>query len=163
MRRCWRQATGPGWAITELGLLAAFGVPVAYATYHNIVAKYWPAGQDSWQVAAGEANLLCLIMMPVSLAVGDFNFSDLRWTGVEWILLLMVLFSTIEIYLYFEIVRLSRAIFVSLANFITVPSGILWGMILFGERHDVWMLFSVAALSVSLALAARPSSVGAAR
>lgn len=149
----WR--SGAGLGDHDLALLAAFGVPAAYAAYHNIVAKFWPAGQDSWQVAAGEAAMLCVILVPVGLVTGAGQIPTMQWTGAEWTLVLMVLFSTVEIYLYFEIVRLSGAIFVSQANFITVPSGVLWGAALFGERHDAWTLFSVAALALSLALAAR--------
>ncbi|NJO31946.1 MAG: DMT family transporter [Rhodospirillales bacterium] len=142
-----------GW-----GLLAAFGVPVAYAAYHNIVAKYWPFEQDSWQVAAGEALALCVVVVPIYVAVDGFRLPASNWTGAEWTILLMVAFSTLEIYLYFEIVRVSGAIFVSQANFVTVPTGVVWGMVLFGEQHSSWIYFSVVILAISLILAARATN-----
>lgn len=148
---------GNGFGNFSLGLLAALGVPVAYGAYHNLVAKYWPTGQDSWQVAGGEAIAFCLIMIPVYLASDGLVLPRLRWTGAEWAILLMILFSAMEIYLYFEIVRLAGAIFVSQASFITVPTGVLWGMVLFGEQHDSWILFSVLLLALSLILAATPA------
>lgn len=145
-----------GFGTFSPGLLAALGVPVAYGAYHNLVAKYWPTGQDSWQVASGEAAAFCLIMLPVYLVSDGLTFPEARWTGAEWAILLMILFSAVEIYLYFEIVRLSGAIFVSQASFVTVPTGVLWGMVLFGEQHDSWILFSVLLLALSLILAATP-------
>ncbi|HWA50703.1 MAG TPA: DMT family transporter [Dongiaceae bacterium] len=148
---------GDGFGSFSLGLLAALGVPVAYGIYHNLVAKYWPTGQDSWQVAGGEAIAFCLIMIPVYLASDGAAVPRLDWTGAEWAILLMILFSAVEIYLYFEIVRLAGAIFVSQASFITVPTGVLWGMVLFGERHDSWILFSILLLALSLILAATPA------
>lgn len=95
-------------------------------------------------------------MVPVYLVSDGATLPRLSWTGAEWAILLMILFSTVEIYLYFEIVRLSGAVFVSQASFITVPTGVLWGMILFGEQHDSWILFSVLLLALSLILAATP-------
>lgn len=68
----------------------------------------------------------------------------------------MILFSAAEIYLYFEIVRPSGAIFVSQASFMTVPTGVLWGMVHFSEQHDSWILFSVLLLARSLIVAATP-------
>ncbi len=147
---------GDGFGTFSLGLLAALGVPVAYGVYHNLVAKYWPTGQDSWQVAAGETAAFCLIMIPVYLATDGWTLPQARWTGAEWAILLMILFSAAEIYLYFEIVRLSGAVFVSQASFITVPSGVLWGVLLFGEQHDLWILFSIFLLALSLFVAATP-------
>jgi drug/metabolite transporter (DMT)-like permease len=62
----------------------------------------------------------------------------------------MVLITTIDCYLYFEIVRLAGPVFVSQANFITVIAGVLWGMLLHGERPGEWLWVSLVFLIGSL-------------
>ena len=64
----------------------------------------------------------------------------------------MVAITTIDCYLYFEIVRLAGPVFVSQANFITVTAGVFWAMLLHGERPSAWLWVSLAFLVASLFL-----------
>jgi len=143
--------------VLGLGLLVAFIVPVAYAIYHNYVAKYWPDGLDSWQVATGEAIAAALIMVPAFLLNGSQDFDALLVPFNMMIFMAFVLFTVLEIYLYFEIVRLAGAVFVSQASFITVATGVLWGMLFFGEQHGLWIVASMMTLGISIFLSARYS------
>ena len=62
----------------------------------------------------------------------------------------MIAFSTIEIYLYFELVRRAGAVFVSQANYIMVVAGVFWGMLIFSERPTAWLWLSAAILLAAL-------------
>ena len=64
------------------------------------------------------------------------------------------MFAVIEIFLYFEIVRIAGPIFVSQSNYVTVVSGVFWGMVIFAERPGEWIWLSAALLGVSLYLIA---------
>jgi len=63
---------------------------------------------------------------------------------------LMVLSGVLEAYLYFEIVRRAGAVFVSQAGFVTVVTGIFWGMVIFGELPNHWFWLSTVCLIYSL-------------
>jgi drug/metabolite transporter (DMT)-like permease len=69
----------------------------------------------------------------------------------------MIGLSVVEIFLYFEIVRMAGPIFVSQANFVTVVTGVFWGMVIFGERPGEWLWLSVAMLFIALYFVATES------
>ncbi|MEM7429075.1 MAG: DMT family transporter [Pseudomonadota bacterium] len=154
----------PGTAIPDPALvpwvLLAFCAPLAYAVYHNYVAYDWPEGSDSWQVGAGEAVTAALVVLPVYLATDRSIVVFGTWAPGTWAIPVMALLALIEIYLYFEIVRLAGAVFVSLASFITIVAGVLWGMALFGETHNAWIWGSILLLGLSIFLAQEPTANG---
>jgi drug/metabolite transporter (DMT)-like permease len=139
-----------GAALTAI--ILAFGVPASYSCYHVYLAKRWPAGFDSFQVACGEALVALGLMLPVFLAAGGDAILHSDWTDGHWAVLAMVAITTIDCYLYFEIVRLAGPVFVSQANFITVIAGVFWAMLLHGERPSGWLWASLALLVASLFL-----------
>jgi drug/metabolite transporter (DMT)-like permease len=142
-------------AVFGMGLAAALIVPVSYAIYNNYVSKYWPEDMDSWQVATGEAIAAGLILGPLLLINGSHDFAALFEPENGVIVLIFILFSFLEIFLYFEIVRLCGAIFVSQASFVTVITGIAWSVFFFDEEFGSWIWASMLALSASIYLSTR--------
>ena len=133
-------------------MILAFGVPVSYSSYHVYLSKRWPPGFDSFQVACGEALVALGLMLPLFLVTGGSAILHSGWTTAHWAILAMVAITTIDCYLYFEIVRLAGPVFVSQANFITVIAGVLWAMLLHGERPGAWLWVSLVFLVASLFL-----------
>ncbi|MEE9230747.1 MAG: DMT family transporter [Acidobacteriota bacterium] len=136
----------------------AFSVPLTYASYHNYVAKAWPRESDSFQVACGEALAALLILLPIYLWRG--NVGEMQGAlGLGHLAIgVMVVFAVIEIFLYFEIVRLAGPIFVSQANYVTVVIGVFFGMIIFGEPLSRWIILSAGLLGLALYLMAMQRS-----
>lgn len=147
----------PGTAIPQPSILPwvllAFCVPILYATYHNYVAYDWPDGSDSWQVGTGESLVALVFILPIYLCEDHSIVVFGDWAPGTWTIAVMAILAAIEIYLYYEIVRLAGAVFVSLAGFVTIVAGILWGMALFGETHNAWIWGSVPLLGLSIFLA----------
>jgi drug/metabolite transporter (DMT)-like permease len=143
-----------GAAVAWRWLLLALIVPVCYATHHNFTARCWPVGSDSYQVACGEA----LYAAGLLIIFAGFNW---QWQDVEsWnrghsAILFMALISLIDIYIYFELIRIKGPIYTSHANYIMVVSGVIWGMVIFAERPTSMMWFSAALLFVSLYLVSK--------
>ncbi len=146
----------PGAALPSSDLfgwtLLAFAIPASYATYHTYVASAWPEGMDAWQAGAGEAGLSAVLFLPLAFWQGDLSTLLSNWTAGHWAIVLMIVSGILEAYLYFEIVRRAGAIFVSQAGFITVITGVIWGMVIFDETPDSWLWFSAACLLSSLYL-----------
>jgi drug/metabolite transporter (DMT)-like permease len=67
----------------------------------------------------------------------------------------MALISLIDIYIYFELIRLEGPIFTSHANYFMVVSGVLWGMVIFAEQPSSLMWVSAALLIASLYLVSK--------
>ena len=141
-------------AIAWRWLLLALIVPVCYAVHHNFSARCWPVGSDSYQVACGEA----LYAAGLLIIFASFNW---QWQDVEsWnrghsAILFMALISLIDIYIYFELIRIKGPIYTSHANYIMVVSGVIWGMLIFAERPSSMMWFSAILLLASLYLVSK--------
>lgn len=133
-------------------LLTTFLVPLCYGIYHNYVARFWPKDSNTWQVASGEMLVALLFVLPIFLYQGGDIFPQQHWQNVHWIIVVMVVFAVLEVYLYFEIIRLAGAVTVSLSNFVTIAAGVIWGMLIFAERPSWWQWMCVALLMLALYL-----------
>lgn len=133
-------------------VLLAFVVPVSYALYHNYVAAAWPDGLDSWQAGTGEVIASLLVFLPLAAWHGDLSALEVGWPTAHLAVIFMALSSVFEAYIYFEIVRRAGAVFVSQAGYITVITGMLFGMAIFGEEPSQWLWLSAACLMCSLYL-----------
>ena len=135
-------------------LLLATLVPFCYAVHHNFTARYWPAGSDSYQVACGEAIVAGLLLLMFS----GFHW---QWQDVQEFnrghaaILVMAAIALIDIYIYFELIRIKGPIYTSNANFVMVVSGVAWGMLIFAERPSPMMWLSALLLIASLYLVGR--------
>lgn len=142
---------GSGFGATW-GLLAALCVPVTYGFCYNYIAKRWPKGLDSVQVATGEVLIAIVLMLPLYLWSGATVPFAGSWGAGEVAILVMIGFWTLDTYLYFEIVRLAGPVFTSYANYIMLVSGVIWGSILFSERPTAAFWMSLALVVAALIL-----------
>ena len=100
------------------------------------------------------AAALCLLGPLFWFSGGGLSaFADL--SSGSWTILYMVVFGIVEIYLYFELVRLGGAVTVSQSNYVSVVMGVVWGMIIFNEPLMAWLWVAVALLFISLFLTTR--------
>lgn len=121
------------------GFTCAILVACCYGLYHNLVAKFWPDDEDSWQLATGETVAGAIVFVPFALLI--YGVEPIPVSGLNLLLLFsgyMVLSMT-SIYLYFFLLKASGPIFVSLAGFISLGAGVVFGMLIFGERHPTWI------------------------
>jgi drug/metabolite transporter (DMT)-like permease len=132
-------------------LLITLVVPVSYSIHHNYAARCWPAGSDSYQVACGEAIVASLILIAFSMF--NWQWQDLQsWNQGHSAILFMAVISLVDIYIYFELIRLKGPIYTSHGNYVMVISGVLWGMLIFAERPSSLMWVSALLLMASLYL-----------
>lgn len=155
----WPDLVNPGSARLE-SLLMALIIPFAFAVDAVYVAARWPSDLRAFQVVTGEAVMAALIFLPFCIwqAVQSPGYLTglaepwlaRSWDWGHWSVLVFSAVCFLEGYLYFYLLKNAGAVFVSVASFLSLFAGIIWGMILLGERHppSVW----VAVILVSLAL-----------
>ena len=136
-----------------IGLIVACLVPLCYGIYHNVISKFWPSGEDGWQLASGEAVVGFCTIMPITFLIYGFDPMPIIETGLWWVMIGYVVLSAISIYLYFYLIDKGGPIFVSLAGFISLIAGVGFGMVFFGETHPWWMLVVLSLMIFSIWLA----------
>ncbi|MDH3634137.1 MAG: DMT family transporter [Gammaproteobacteria bacterium] len=138
-------------AVAWYWLLLATTVPISYAIHHNFTARCWPSGSDSYQVACGEAIYASVLM--VAFSMFHWQWQDVQsWNQGHSAILFMATIALIDIYIYFELIRLKGPIYTSHANYFMVISGVMWGMLIFAERPSPLMWISALLLVTSLYL-----------
>ena len=127
---------------------------VVASAFSNIVADRFRPIESSSSLALASGTLLgaAAVLAPFMFAAGQFYELPIAPTVRDWALLLTIAITAANLCLFFEIVRRAGAVFFSQFNYIVVPSGILWGMLLFHERHSPWIWLAVLAMLSGIAL-----------
>lgn len=139
------------------GLGFALIVPIAYACDGIYIAARWPGDIRPLQVVAGVATAGACMTLPFLIIEDGADPLFESWTSGHGTVVLFVLVSLLEVYLYFYLLRRAGAVFVSLASFISLFAGIVFGMVLIGESHakSVWLAVAFATLALYFALSPR--------
>ena len=142
----------------KTGFILALSVACCYGLYHNLVSKFWPEGEDAWQLATGETISGLLVLVPFALIV--YGVEPLPFHGYDIPLVLgsYLFLSMASIWLYFYVLKAGGPIFASMAGFISLAAGVVFGMVLFGERHTPWVLVSMLGMVLAIWLTSRQGS-----
>lgn len=138
-----------------IAMCAALVVACCYGIYHNYIAVKWPDGEDGWQLATGEAIACSAMMLPVLMITGGADLHLLADFTASWVIVAYVILSVSSIYLYFYLIKLGGAVYVSMAGFLTLGFGVGFGIWLFDERYPWWVALCVAGLMGATFLASR--------
>lgn len=136
----WPEAIGLGGSPAG-ALLLALLIPIAYGADAVYVAARWPDDLSCVQVVAGEMIAAALLSAPLLVMSGEPLTLATGSAAGRAALLIFVLVSFVETYLYFHLLKSAGAVFISIGSFVALFAGIFWGIILNGESHpaSVWL------------------------
>ena len=135
-----------------LGFALALLVSLCYGIYHNFVSKFWPDGEDAWQLATGETTAGFFVLVPFTLLIFGFEIIPISGIVLPFIIGSYLILSITSIWLYFFLLKEAGPIFTSLAGFVSLLVGVLLGMIFFGERHPPWIVICMIAIIIASAV-----------
>lgn len=133
-----------------LGFGLALLVAPCYALYHNFVAKFWPEGEDAWQLATGETVAGLFVLVPFSLIVYGIEPVPMSGFVMPFVMMSYLILSMASIWLYFFLLKVAGPIFTSLSGFVSLVAGVLLGMAFFGERHPPWIVLCMLAMIMAI-------------
>jgi drug/metabolite transporter (DMT)-like permease len=135
--------------------------PFFYALENTYVAARGTQGMDAIQAMFGASIAGLVFCAPVMLAMGHWFPMPLKPGLAEWALIAS---SALHALLYASFVWLAAragSVFASQSAYFTTASGIVWAMVLLGERFSPWVWAAAAVMLCGLALVApreRPSA-----
>ena len=143
------RAGAPGTALPWLAL--ALLVPLLYGAGDVYIDANWPPALDVSQVAAGEGVLAACWAVFLALLFGVAAADVARSVAAGgWPVAGLIACALGTTWLYFLVIQLAGAVFVSFASYVTIATGVIAGVLLFGERPGTAL--AAAALLVALAL-----------
>ena len=126
--------------------------PVFYAFEGNYVAKWGTAGLDPVQAMFWASAVGAIIMLPVSWFSGQW-INPLPPYGTP--ALALIASSVVHALVYAAYVWLAAragAVFATQVSYIVTGSGVLWAMLLLGERFSAWVWAALVVMLLGLFL-----------
>lgn len=126
--------------------------PLCFALCAICAAKFRPSSARSVAVSAGVQLIAAIFLIPVMIVADSWWFVDSEFGNGEWALVAVSVFYAIFWLCFFEIVRLAGPVFFSISNYIATISGVVWGMVIFGEALSPWIWAALALMLSGLYL-----------
>ncbi len=145
----------------DMAVWIALGMaaPIGYGVSNVYIAYFRPPAADSIALAAGTLTTTAALVAPVVVATGTGFGVGPPWDAVDVAVLALPTITGLARVVLFELIRTAGPVFFSLVNYFTTASGVVWGMLLFGERHSPWIWAALALMFGALALVnARPAA-----
>ncbi len=133
-------------------VLVAVIAPLALALSTVWMQTLRPAGSSSAGMGAGVMLASGLIALPIMLAMGDWWFFDGPWGEGHWAMIGAIVVSAILWSVAFEIVRMVGPLLFTFVDYISMLTGIGWGILIFGEAHSGWVWGTVGLMLVAIYL-----------
>jgi drug/metabolite transporter (DMT)-like permease len=133
-------------------VLLAFASCASYAALSIMLALWKPAGSGTLASASGMFCAAGLIMAPLAAATGSFGVFQPPWTVISLSLLGLGIINAFAYAAFFRLVEQAGPVFTSQTGNLVTLFGVGWGILIFGERHSIWVWLSFATMMVALAL-----------
>lgn len=140
---------GPGAPSGWVAL--AFLVPLLYGAGDVYIEAGWPEGLSVHQVAAAE-SVMATGWAAVLAALFGLGPSEIAGVAVAagWPAIGLIATALVATWAYFAVIERAGAIFVSFASYVTIATGVLAGIALFGERPGAALAGAAALTALAL-------------
>ena len=152
-----RQALPDPSAIGWLAL--GFLTPLLYTVSNLAIERLRPPGEDSMALTSGMFVTAIVFSLPLAISIGQFH--PIWETGIALREGAMFTHAVILAFCFFglyELFRLSDATLGSQVTYLTAVSGVVFGIVLLGERPRLWVWAAVACIVAGMALVGRDST-----
>lgn len=131
-------AMAPGAALPDPSLIgwALFAAlcPLCYATSNLIGVRWAPRGTQPLAAATGTLFVAALLLAVMSLAIGQFHIPGQAPPHAEALLPLQMTLTAVAYLIYFRLLVQAGSVTTSQSGYIVTIMGVVWGVVLFGER-----------------------------
>jgi drug/metabolite transporter (DMT)-like permease len=155
----------PEASLPERALVAflplALVAPALYALEGNVVARWGTLDLDPVQLLAGASAAGLVLALPLALATGQFIDPRPPWGVPDAALLLNGLVHAMAYAGYVWLVGRTGAVFAAQVSYLVTGFGVIWAMLLLGERYGptVWAAMGVMFLGLFLVVPRRRSAL----
>jgi len=134
-------------------VLIGFGAPLLHAiAYVALSEKSRPKDVDSFTLSSGTLFAAAIFALPLALALGKFQFLSWPPTAGEQALLAHSVLAAVNFYAIFELIRIAGPTYMTQANFLSVGFGVIFGLVLFGENHSLFVWTAIGLILAGVGL-----------
>lgn len=142
----WAGAGAPAFWVA-----LAFLVPLLYGAGDVYIEARWPRALDVQQVAAGEGVVAACwaVLLATLFGVGPGDVATVT-ARAGWPVAGLVATAVGATWLYFALIGRAGAVLVSFASYVTIATGVVAGVVAFGERPGAALLAAAALTALAL-------------
>ncbi len=145
------QASLPAGAALAFLPLALVG-PLFYAIEGNYVARWGTGALDAVQAMLGASLVGAVLVLPLAVFSGQFISPFRVWGAPEAALVLSSAVHAVMYATYVWLAVVAGAVFATQTSYIVTGAGVLWSMLLLGERFSGWIWAAMAVMMLGLFL-----------
>lgn len=148
--------TGPEASMPEAWMAAfiplALIAPVFYGLEGNVVARYGTAGLGPIELLCGASVVGAAIALPLALVSGQWIDPRPPWDAPDLALVLSSAIHAVVYAGYVWMVGRAGAVFAAQVSYLVTGFGVVWAMLILGERYSAWVWAAMAVMFVGLFL-----------
>jgi len=131
-----------------LGLLA----PLFYGMEGNFLIWYGARGLDPLQILFGATLISLVVALVLALTLGQYA-SPLRvWSWPEWAIVVSSILNWAAYIGYVWLIGRAGPVFASQVAYMVTGWGVIWSMVLLGERYSLWVWGAFGLMLLGIAL-----------
>lgn len=146
----------PDASLPERAMLAAIPLamvaPFCYALEGNLVAKFGTAGMDAIQVMFGASAIGAAITLPMAISAGQLTIPATPLNQSDVALIFASVIHSFVYVVYVWMVGRAGPLFAAQVSYWVTGFGVLWAMLLLGERYAGWVWFAMGLMAIGLTL-----------
>jgi drug/metabolite transporter (DMT)-like permease len=117
--------------------------------------RLYPADADSLALAAGTLLAAAALVLPVMLATGNAWFFEAPFDEADAGVVAALFAIALTWFCFVEVIRLAGAVYYSTIAYLESLAGIGFGILIFAERHSLWVWAAAALIMAGLFLVNR--------
>ena len=147
---------GPEASLPDRAMLAflplALVAPFFYAVEGNLVARLGTAGLDPVQLLLGAALMGAALSLPLAWLTGGFVDPRLPWGADDRALVAASVIHGVVYTVYLWLIGRAGSVFAAQVGYLVTGFGVLWAMLLLGERYawTIWLALGLMLAGVAL-------------
>lgn len=146
------EASLPDPAMIAIIPIALIG-PFFYAIEGNYVAGSTMGGMNAVQAMCLSSILGAVIVLPAALVTGFWiNPLTAPWQAAEFALVGSAVIHAIAYVAYVWLALNAGAVFAAQTSYIVTGTGVIWAMVILGERFSIWVWTALVLMLAGLAL-----------
>ncbi|WP_372885630.1 DMT family transporter [Shimia sp.] len=135
-----------------LWIPVAMVAPLCYALEGNLVARWGMQGLGPGQVLFGASVVGAVVALPLALASGQFIDPRTDWAAPEYALVAASVIHVLVYTGYVWLVDRAGSVFAAQVAYVVTGAGVIWAMLLLGERYSLWIWAAMALIALGMAL-----------
>ncbi len=141
---------GPAFGVGVI--LLALISPVSYAVEANFLAWRGSEGLHPFQLLLGASLVGIVLTWPLAAATGQTIDLARAWGPADWAILAAGVLNALAYSGYVWLVGRAGSVFASQIAYLVTAFGVIWSMLLLGERYSGWVWLAFGLMLVGVAL-----------